>query len=145
VHHEEEPVGTSSAPFTARPRYLASASPLEFGVPPAPGAERVPVVGSRPLPEGSERTRLRSLLAAVDAQLAAVELGPTPEELTALTLTAHALSELLRPYPDLYRDAEELRALAEKLPSASSAEAARARRRIGDLADLIRLQLAAAT
>jgi hypothetical protein len=146
-----EPLGRDSRPYTAIPRYLVSAASSDFGLssarPSVPEAAEVPVAGPRPLPIGVPRERVRVLLAVVDAHLAALGLVGEPKQMaadqTALVDATRELARLVKAYPDLWSDAEEMRVLAEKLPL-PAAKADRARARMSELTDLIRLQLAAA-
>ncbi|HEX8953291.1 MAG TPA: hypothetical protein VF945_15660, partial [Polyangia bacterium] len=87
---------------------------------------------------------LRALLAAVDGQLLALSTPPTDVQLAALRLDLAQVEPLLAPYPDMTSERDELAALVDKLPSLSEIDQGTARKRMIELGDLIRVQLAAA-
>jgi hypothetical protein len=69
---------------------------------------------------------------------------PTETELAALRLSLEQARPLLAPYSDIAAEYEELGTLLAELPSASPVEQETKRKRMTELTDLIRIQLAAA-
>lgn len=143
-HAELAPIpGVSNRPFTGVPWYL---EPAQASVPPvrAPSwsSQREPVVGGA-VPHGTERDRLRALLAAADAEIVLVGESQTPDERRALALTVDEIAERLKPYPDIAAEADELRELTRALPTTRAIDLPRVKKRMGQLTDLIRLQLLA--
>jgi hypothetical protein len=129
-------IGRTHLPYKGKPAYLASARPL---LPTAP-------------PEGSQcraRTpacdqRLRAALAALDGQTLALSSPPSDLELRALQLTLRDLGPLLVPYPDMGAEYQELSTLVAQLSEQTLAQQAASKKRLIELLDLIRVQLAAA-
>jgi hypothetical protein len=140
-------LGKSFAPFHGRPTYLiAQASQGNRWVTPgaAPATdERMPVVGSRPLPTGAALERVRANLAAIDAHVAALGDDDNPEAAAALDLTTQALRDDLTPFTDLAAEVDELRHIVAELPDTPRARFPVVRARMNELTDLIRLQLVA--
>jgi hypothetical protein len=132
-----EVVGQTHAPYTGKPAYLDEAAPPRYAGRGWPGGQ---VAGPRALPAGERRERLRALLAAVDAHSVSVE---TLGDVRALQLTADEIVELVRPWPDLNAEADELRHIVTNLPKLPPKERDRARARMNQLTDLLRLQLLA--
>jgi hypothetical protein len=146
------PLGRDEQPYTGMPWYLqpdrgswAEARQRIESEPAAAYSERQPVVGGRDLPTGERMARLRALLAAVDAHTYAVADRPGVADVQALELTIDELSRLLAPYPDIEYEVGELRELARIIPSTPRAYLPKLRLRIGQLTDLIRVQLVAGT
>jgi hypothetical protein len=130
-------VGRSHRPYGAKPAYLATARPLP------------PIAGQTAGDECRVRTRrcderLRATLAALDGQTLAMSSPPTEVELRALRLTLAELRPLLAPYPDMGAEHDELDGLATALATQPAAQQAATRRRLLELLDLLRVQLAAA-
>jgi hypothetical protein len=133
-------VGHSHEPYRGKPKYLAEARPmLPTTSAPQPGADNPCNVRS---PECDQR--LRAVLASIDGQILSLSNPPTQVELQALRLQLIQLTPLLSPYPDVAAERQELGEVVEKLPSLSSIDQATARKRLVELSDLIRVQLAAA-
>jgi hypothetical protein len=135
-------IGQTHAPYLGKPSYLASA--------------RDPMYRTRSIRErdaAAERAcqarspscddRLRAVLASIDGQTLALHAQPSTVEVEALRLSLIQLTPLLTPYPDMGAERDELAALVEKLPTMSPKEVAATQKRMAELTDLIRLQLAA--
>ena len=88
--------------------------------------------------------RLRAVLASIDGQILALSNPPTDVELQALRLQLIQLTPMLAAYPDVAAERQELGETVEKLPSLTPIDQAAARKRLVELSDLIRVQLAAA-
>jgi hypothetical protein len=133
-------VGYTHAPYLGKPAYLASSRPLQQ-VAPAPQQQQ-----DNPCAQRSSRCddRLRALLAAVDGQLLALATPPRENELQALNLSLADLPPLLAPYTDVTAEADELISTACKLPEATAIDRDSLKKRMHELVDLIRVQLAAA-
>jgi hypothetical protein len=105
--------------------------------------------GDQPAPNpcakrsGSCEARLRAELAGLDGQLLALSDPPTKTQLEALTLTAQNLAPLLAPYPDLMSEQHELVRRIGELPGTTRLQQPEVRRRMLELSDLLRVQLAA--
>jgi len=133
-------VGHSHEPYRGRPKYLAEARPmLPTTSAPKPGADNPCNVRSATCDE-----RLRAVLASIDGQLLALSNPPTQIELQALRLQLIQLTPLLSPYPDITSERDELANLVEKLPTQTPLDQTSTRKRMVELTDLIRVQLAAA-
>jgi hypothetical protein len=99
---------------------------------------------SQPPPSKADHLdQVRVLLAAVDAHVVGVGQRSSPKEQRALELTTQEVVTLLEPYPDIIWEARELRDDASELPSVTPARRSGLRHRMGELTDLIRLQLLA--
>jgi hypothetical protein len=131
-------VGQTHQPYCGKPAYLAANRPLY------PEA-RPDAAASQPcrLRSTACETRLRAELAALDGQLLALAEPPTETELQALALTTESLAPLLAPYPDLQPERDELAQHLAELPTLTVTRRAEARRRMLELSDLLRVQLAA--
>ena len=132
-------IGQSHAPYGGKPKYLASARPMQPTTAPVAPAE----------PECAKRTqrcdeRLRAVLATIDGQILALSNPPTDLQLQTLRLQLAELKPLLAPYPDMQSESDELAAVVDNLPQLSQIDQAPARRRMTELTDLVRVQLAAA-
>jgi hypothetical protein len=133
-------VGHSHEPYRGKPKYLAEARPmLPTTSAPKAGADNPCSVRS---PQCDER--LRAVLASIDGQILALSNPPTQVELQALRLELIQLTPLLAAYPDVAAERQELGETVEKLPSLTPIDQAAARKRLVELSDLIRVQLAAA-
>lgn len=132
-----EGVGTTHEPYAGKPKYLAEARPL---LPTTTARETNPCATR----SASCDVKLRAQLAAVDAQLLAVDSPPTETQLEALRLSLAQLVPLMAAYPDMAAEREELQSLVDKLPSLQVADQVAAKKRMIELTDLIRLQLSAA-
>jgi hypothetical protein len=129
-------VGQSHEPYGGRPKYLAAAGPML----PTRDATRENLCAVR---SPSCIARLRTLLASVDAQILALESPPTGTEAQALRLAIAELTPLLAAYPDMMAERDELETLLDKYPALPSLQQAAAKRRMLELADLLRVELAA--
>jgi hypothetical protein len=127
------PVGQTHEPYRGKPKYLAEARPLQPQGKPA---------SDNPCQQRSRACddRLRAALAAIDGHILAMSTPPTETELAALRLSLDQVGPLLAPYPDIAAEREEL----GTLPSASPVDQETKRKRMTELTDLIRIQLAAA-
>ena len=131
--------GHSHTPYAGKPKYLASARPMQPTTSPVAPAE----------PDCAKRSqrcdeRLRAVLASIDGQILALSNPPTDLQMQTLRLQLAELKPLLAPYPDMQAEADELAAVVENLPPLSDIDQASARRRMTELTDLVRVQLAAA-
>jgi len=133
-------VGVTHAPYRGKPAYLAAARA------PLPAATASTAGQPRPCTQRTQACdeRLRAELAGVDGQVLALSTPPSEVELQALRLSLVQLRALLRPYPDLTSEADELAQRVEGLPSLSANDQAAAHKRMLELLDLLRVQLAAA-
>ncbi|HEX4458482.1 MAG TPA: hypothetical protein VIA18_10960 [Polyangia bacterium] len=129
-------IGRSHNPYHGKPAYLAEARPLVTVNPAAPRNDCL----QRSL---ACDQRLRATLAALDGQLLALSTPPTDVELEALELSANQLDGLLVPFPDLQAEQHELKTTLPKLAGQPLAEQTMTRKRLIELSDLLRLQLAA--
>ncbi len=130
--------GRSHNPYTGIPKYLAEARPLQA----TNDVREAPTecaVQSRVCDD-----RLRAVLATIDGQILALSTPPSALQLQALKLAAAQLAPLLAPYPDMMAERDELVAAVDNFPSLTPIDQASSRRRMTDLTDLIRVQLAAA-
>ena len=82
-------------------------------------------------------------MAALDGQILALSAPPTELQISALRLQLEQLRPLLAPYSDITSEGDELGGVIDKLPSLSAVDVAAAKRRMTELSDLIRVQLAA--
>ena len=131
-------IGNSHEPYHGKPAYLAAAQPLENV---RSDAQRSRECETRSL---ACDQRLRATLAALDGQLLALSSPPHDVELEALQLTSQQLVPLLAPYPDLMPEQQELKDTVGKLPTQPLAIQSVTKKRLIELSDLMRLQLAAA-
>jgi hypothetical protein len=131
-------IGNSHSPYHGKPAYLAEARPL---------------VAVRSDPQRSNECeqhslacdqRLRATLAALDGQLLALSTPPHDVELEGLQLSLQQLEPLLAPYSDLMPEQRELKDTIGKLPAQPVGLQLVTRKRLIELSDLMRLQLAAA-
>lgn len=132
-------VGHTHRPYTTKPKYLAEARPLY--------PTREPVAGAvNPCQTRSATCddRLRAVLASIEGQILALHTPLTDLDLQALRLSVLQLTPLITPYPDMLAERNELGQLVEKLPTVPPAKQAEVRRRMSQLTDLLRIQLAAA-
>lgn len=139
--------GESHAPFSGVPWYFENPPELRARAAPI-SPERQPVAGGREtatLTPRERHDRLRALLAAADAEIVLVGPEQTADERQALSLTVNEIAELLAPYPDITAEANELREHVSKLSETRAIDLPRVKRRMGQLVDLIRLQLFAGT
>ena len=70
--------------------------------------------------------------------------APAVRHVQALRLQLIQLTPLLAAYPDIAAERQELGDIVEKLPTQTPIDQASSRKRLVELADLIRVQLAAA-
>ena len=131
-------IGRTHAPYTGKPKYLAEARPL-LPTTSRPGGGNPCAVRSQACDD-----RLRAVLASLDGQILALSTPPTDLQLSALRLQLAELGPLLAPYPDMASERDELGTVVDKLPSLSVVDQGAARRRMTELSDLLRVQLAAA-
>ena len=131
-------IGNSHEPYHGKPAYLAEAQPL---VNVRSDAQRSRECETRSL---ACDQRLRATLSALDGQLLALSAPPHDIELEALQLSLQQLVPLLAPYPDLMPEQRELRDSIAKLPTQPLAIQSVTKKRLIELSDLLRLQLAAA-
>jgi len=131
--------GHSHVPYVGVPKYLAAARPLQATTPSVTRTE--PACATR-----SQRCddRLRAVLATIDGQILALTSPPSETQLAALKLQLVELQPLLAPYPDMMAERDELADLIDKLPTLGDVDQAAAKRRMTELTDLVRVQLAAA-
>jgi hypothetical protein len=131
--------GRSHTPYTGKPKYLASAGPM------LPTSNRPPA-GFNPCAVRSQpcEEQLRALLLSLDGQILGLSTPVTDLQLSALVAQARQLAPLLVPYQDMASEGDELLTVVARLPSMTSIDQRSARRRLIELADLIRVQLAAA-
>lgn len=130
-------IGRSHNPYHGKPAYLAETRPL------------VTVSPSAPRNDCLQRSlacdqRLRATLAALDGQLLALSAPPRDVELQGLEMSANELEGLLVPFPDLAAEQHELKATLPLLAGQPLALQTATRKRLLELSDLLRLQLAAA-
>lgn len=131
--------GQSHMPYKGKPKYLVEARPMH-------------ATTSGPTMAGDECARaskicddrLRAALASMDGQILAMSTPPTELQLKALRLDAAQLAGLLAPYPDMAAERDELAVAVENLPTLTEIDQGTSRRRMTELTDLIRVQLAAA-
>jgi hypothetical protein len=130
--------GHSHIPYVGVPKYLAAARPLQATT---STIKKEPECATR-----SQRCddRLRAVLATIDGQILAMTRPPSETQLAALKLQLVELQPLLAPYPDMMSERDELASLIDKFPTLSEVDQASARRRMTELTDLVRVQLAAA-
>ena len=153
------PVGQSTIPFTGKPEYLVGRQPGPLG-PAGRSDDRVPVAGTAWHPGRDALDEVRLSLARADA--AAVELRmpdamqterqnvaggkeDMSDPITALQESADQIAQVVKVRPDLVAEAEELQQVARRLPSAKGLQRQRLINRVGELTDLIRVQIAATT
>ena len=132
-------VGLSHAPYAGIPKYLAEARPLlpTKPIPPSPD------VGCTKLTRECEE-RLRAVLATIDGQILALSTPPTELQVSTLRTAMAQLVPLMMPFPDMASERDELSATIDRLPSLKELDQASAKKRMIELTDLIRVQLAAA-
>ena len=133
-------LGQSHRPYAGMPRYLASARPLL----PTTSDGRNPNPNPCAVRSAQCDERLRALLASIDGQILALSAPPTDVQLAALRLDLAQAQPMLAPYTDITSERDELAALVDKVPSMTRVEQEAAKRRMIQLSDLIRVQLAAA-
>ena len=134
-----ETIGHTHVPYAGKPKYLAEARPLR--------PTREPVAGTTNPCQTRSTTcddRLRAVLASLEGQILALQTPPTDLELQALRLSVLQLTPLLTPYPDMMAERDELGNLIEELPTVPPVRQARIRKRMSEVTDLLRVQLAAA-
>jgi|SRR5689334_3845004 hypothetical protein len=131
--------GHSHVPYVGIPKALASARPMQATN--ATTTKKEPECATR-----SQRCddRLRAVLATIDGQILALTTPPSETQLAALKLQLIELQPLLAPYPDMMSERDELAQLIDKFPSLSEVDQGSARKRMTELTDLVRVQLAAA-
>lgn len=129
-------IGRTHAPYRGKPFYLAANGPFYAE---ARAAAADPCRTRSPGCDG----RLRAELAALDGEILALGEPPTEMQLRALALTVQNLTPLLQPYPDLLAQQRELAQLVAELPTLPVARQGEVRRRMVELSDLLRVQLAA--
>lgn len=143
-------VGRTSRPYAGLPFYLQAGYGRTHESKVAD--DRLAVAGeegeapertARALPMGPRLDRVRSLLAAVDTQLVALPERVDRAGLEELALALEELDELLEPFTDITWEVRELEEIVARLPDLPPAQQVAARRRMGELTDLIRLQLLA--
>jgi hypothetical protein len=132
-------VGRSHAPYTGKPKYLAAARPLQQTTSSKTPADDNPCARRSQTCED----RLRAVLASLDGQILALSAPPTELQVSALRLQVAELRPLLAPYSDITSEGDELGGVIDRLPSLSTIAVAAAKRRMTELSDLIRVQLAA--
>jgi hypothetical protein len=129
--------GHSHNPYTGVPKYLAEARPLQA----TRDAREAPAECATRTRECDDR--LRAVLATIDGQILALSTPPTELQLTALRLATEQLAPLLQPYPDIMAERDELVAAVGNFSTLTPVDQASSRRRMTELTDLIRVQLAA--
>lgn len=129
-------IGHSHTPYRGKPAYLAEARPLQ----PLRADDSGPPRCDPPTPACTQQTR--ATLAALDGQLLALSTPPRDVELRAIQISLYELSGLMAGYPDALGEQAEMKQLLEKLPNQPAAEQAGTKKRMVELGDLMRLQLA---
>jgi hypothetical protein len=132
-------IGHTHDPYQGKPKYLAAARPMlpttsDTAKNPNPCAQRSPACDER----------LRALLASIDGQILALSTPATEVQLKALSLDVAQAEPLLAAYPDITSERDELADLVDKMPTLSDIDQGAAKKRMVELSDLIRVQLAAA-
>jgi hypothetical protein len=94
-----------------------------------------------PLSKMERLERLRGNLAAIDAHVASMSDTPTPEQLKILKLTIGELTGLLQTWPDVLPEAQEMQQLVDRMETTRAIEQPLLRKRLNQLADLIRVQV----
>ncbi|MCU1383742.1 MAG: hypothetical protein JWL71_2439 [Acidobacteria bacterium] len=132
-------IGESHSPFRGKPAYLATARPLH-------PESRPQAANDNPCARRSTGCddRLRANLAAIDGELLALSTPPSENQLKALAFSLGELRPLLAPYTDVTAEADELADDVDKLANVTPVEQGPLLRRMFELTDLIRVQLAAA-
>lgn len=132
-------VGHTHRPYAGKPKYLAEARPMLPTTSDKKGNENPCARRSATCDE-----RLRAVLASIDGQILALSSPPTDVQLAALRLDVAQVQPLLAPYSDIAAERDELAALVDKMASMNQVDQGTAKKRMIELADLIRVQLAAA-
>lgn len=125
-------IGQTHVPYTGEPASLAPKRQPEPLF-----AARGDAFTTRMRSPAERQKELRGLLADADALLAADDVAALPPILREMDL-------LLRPYPDIKAEMDELEKHTVEWESATSLQKLRIKHRMEDLIDLIRLQLFAA-
>jgi hypothetical protein len=136
-------IGQAHQPYRGKPSYLATARDTMYqtrAIDERDASAQAPCVSR----SATCDDRLRAVLASIDAQVVALGSPPSPVQVKALELAIIELTPLLTPYPDMTAERNELGALVEKLATLSPAQRERAEKRMTQLTDLMRIQLAAA-
>jgi hypothetical protein len=123
---------TTKCPFG--PLVAAREQPRDFTV----GGELQP---TPPISKAERLQRLRAVLAAVDAHVAELGDRPSHEQITLLKLSVKEMRGLLEAWPDTLAEADELDRLVDELETTMPIQLPLVRRRMSQLADLIRLQV----
>ena len=136
---KSDTIGHTHEPYAGKPKYLAAARPML----PTTSAEKG---NANPCAQRSPACdeRLRALLASIDGQILALSTPATDVQLKALSLDVAQVEPLLAPYSDVTSERDELADLVDKLPSMTEIDQGAAKKRMVELSDLIRVQLAAA-
>jgi hypothetical protein len=132
-------IGNTHEPYTGKPKYLAEARPLLPTTSDEKGNQNPCARRSATCDE-----RLRALLASIDGQILALSTPATDVQLAALRLDVAQVQPLLAPYSDITAERDELAGLVDKIGSMNEVDQGAAKKRMIELADLIRVQLAAA-
>jgi hypothetical protein len=144
-------------PYEGIPAYLHCPAPAVIDVPRCP-FEPAHLVAARetatdvnvggtlqpsqpPLSKMERLERLRANLAAIDAHVASMGDQPTPEQLKILKLTVGELRGLLETWPDVLPEAQEMQQLVDRMETTRPIEQPLLRKRLNQLADLIRVQV----
>lgn len=135
-------IGHTHLPYGGKPKYMAAARPMlpttsdgrNVSATANPCAQRSPACDER----------LRALLASIDGQILALTTPPTDTQLQALRLDLQQAQPLLAPYSDITSERDELAGIVDQLPSMTTIDQGAAKKRMVQLSDLIRVQLAAA-
>jgi len=159
-HHARSPslvLGGHPA-YDGVPWYLRCAEPRVFDTPPCShrlvaqrttgllGGTDYSVGGGvrsslPPMTRAQRLDKLRAVLAAIDAHVAALADVPTQEQRTILKMSVVELRQLLDAWPDVIPEAEELAMLVDRLGTALPLEQPALKKRMNQLADLIRVQV----
>lgn len=146
-----EPPGRSVRPYQGTPEYMTPQGRIPTG-PIGRWSDEVPVVGSAGAPRADLLSQIRVELARIDEAAVALDReGSEPAQADAadplreLREGAEALAPLVRARPDLAAEVDELRDIARRFPSMSRHDRGVVLGRVGELTDLIRIQLAATT
>lgn len=147
-------------PYEGMPAYLRCPAPAIVDVPRCPHGSQlvaaretgtdVAVGGTLqpsqpPLGKMERLERLRANLAAIDAHVASLSDTPTPEQLKILKLTVGELRGLLETWPDVIPEAQEMQQLVDRMETTRPIEQPLLRKRLNQLADLIRVQVVLAS
>jgi hypothetical protein len=128
-------------PYNALPQYLAKPPPKARLMATREVASDLPPCTPPPLSRTERYDRLRALLAAIDAHVASLGDEPTDQQQRLLRASVDELRQLLVAWPDVAPEGEELAQRVEDLSATLPIRQPELRKRIGQLTDLIRVQI----